>query len=252
VERFCDEALWIDAGRVAGHGDPRRVVGAYVTAVEKSEEAQLAANDQKAKQAVTQAAPTDSINAGAGATVNAPSESVASEAAAPPEPEGPPDMFQATEGRWGSREVEIASVELLDDRGQPSHIFHSGDRLTLRMDVRAAQPVKDFVFGVGLFNADGVCCYGTNTDLEQFVPRELSGTGRVDFIIDSLDLTEGTYKLDVAVHKRDGVPYDYHRLLYTFRIKSHVKDVGIFRPPHSWGFSSNIKVSATESGSAQS
>jgi ABC-type polysaccharide/polyol phosphate transport system ATPase subunit len=255
VERFCDEALWIDAGRVAGQGDPRRVVGAYVTDVEKSEEAQLAANDQRAKQAVTQtvASPTESINAGAGATVNAPSESLVSEAAAAPaEPEGPPDMFQAAEGRWGSREVEIANVELLDDRGQPSHIFHSGDRLILRMDVRAAQPVTDFVFGVGLFNADGVCCYGTNTDVEQYVPRELSGDGRVEFVIDSLDLTEGTYKLDVAVHKRDGVPYDYHRLLYTFRIKSHVKDVGIFRPPHSWGFSSNIKVSATETGASHS
>ena len=245
VERFCDEALWIDAGRVSGQGDPRRVVGAYITDVEKSEEALLAANDQKAKASVTSA---DSVNAGAGATVvttesTVPAEAGTASAAAPDEP---PDMFQATEGRWGSREVEIANVELLDERGQPSHIFHSGDRLILRMDIHAKEPVTDFVFGVGLFNADGVCCYGTNTDVEQFVPRELVGDGRVDFVIDSLDLTEGTYKLDVAVHKRDGFPYDYHRLLYTFRIKSQVKDVGIFRPPHSWGFSPNIKVTATD------
>ena len=26
VERFCDEALWIDGGRTQAHGDPRRVV----------------------------------------------------------------------------------------------------------------------------------------------------------------------------------------------------------------------------------
>jgi len=235
VERFCDEALWIDGGRGRATGDPRRVVGAYITAVEKSEEAMLAATDQHAKQSVSLNA---SVNTGAGvsaAPVPAP-ETVAAE------PEGPPDMFQATEGRWGSREVEIDGVELLDERGQPSHIFHSGDRLILRMNVRAQQPVTDFVFGVGLFNADGVCCYGTNTDLEHYSPDELQGSGQVDFIIDSLDLTEGTYKLDVAVHKRDGFPYDYHRLLYTFRVKSRVKDVGIFRPPHSWGFSPNIKV----------
>ena len=50
------------------------------------------------------------------------------------------------------------------------------------------------------------------------------------FSIDSLDLVEGTYKLDVAVHKLDGYPYDYHRLLYTFRVKSRTKDVGIYRP----------------------
>jgi lipopolysaccharide transport system ATP-binding protein len=260
VERFCDEALWIDSGRVAGQGDPRRVVGAYVTDVEKSEEAMLAANDRKAKASVSQSvAATESINAGAGATINAaPPIADGAIVAASADgdgtaagPEEPPDMFQATEGRWGSREVEIANVELLDDRGEPSHIFHSGDRLTLRMDVRATQPVTDFVFGVGLFNADGVCCYGTNTDVEQYKPHELTGNGRVDFVIDSLDLTEGTYKLDVAVHKRDGFPYDYHRLLYTFRVKSPVKDVGIFRPPHTWDFSSNIKVTTTDDSRAR-
>ena len=55
-------------------------------------------------------------------------------------------------------------------------------------------------------------------------------------MIDALDLVEGTYKLDVAVHKRDGAPYDYHRLLYTFRVKSRMKDVGIYRPRHRWEF----------------
>ena len=46
------------------------------------------------------------------------------------------------------------------------------------------------------------------------------------FTIEQLDLVEGTYKLDVAIHKLDGYPYDYHRLLYTFRVKSRTKDVG--------------------------
>jgi lipopolysaccharide transport system ATP-binding protein len=238
VERFCDEALWIDGGQGRAAGDPRRVIGAYVTDVAKSEEAMLAARDQHARETVSQNA---SVNTGAGVSA-APVAAADAVQTPAPGPDEPPDMFQATEGRWGSREVEIDGVELLDERGQPSHIFHSGDRLTLRMTVRAAQPVTDFVFGVGLFNADGVCCYGTNTDVEHYSPDELHGSGQVDFIIDSLDLTEGTYKLDVAVHKRDGFPYDYHRLLYTFRIQSRVKDVGIFRPPHSWGFSPNIKV----------
>ena len=36
----------------------------------------------------------------------------------------------------------------------------------------AKHPVDDFVFGFGLFNADGVCCYGTNTFLEEMNPVE--------------------------------------------------------------------------------
>ena len=50
VERFCDEALWLDAGRMKALGDPKRVVGAYVTDVEHSEEQQLAAADAKAQE----------------------------------------------------------------------------------------------------------------------------------------------------------------------------------------------------------
>ena len=43
VERFCDEALWLEGGKVRATGDPRRVVGAYVTAVEDGEEAHAGA-----------------------------------------------------------------------------------------------------------------------------------------------------------------------------------------------------------------
>ena len=87
--------------------------------------------------------------------------------------------------------------------------------------------------GLGLFNAEGVCCYGTNTNLEDYGASGSRATPRSSSRIDSLDLVEGTYKVDVAVHKLDGYPYDYHRLLYTFRVKSRTKDVGIYRPPHT-------------------
>ena len=149
-------------------------------------------------------------------------------------------MFRATEGRWGSREVEIQDVALLDRSGQPAFVFHSGDAMAIRLRVHAAQPIADFVFGVGLFNADGVCCYGTNTFLEDMIPERLAGEVEATFSIDALDLVEGTYKLDVAVHKRDGYPFDYHRLLYTFRVKSRTHDVGIYRPRHRWNFSANV------------
>src|SRR5215208_3567643 len=48
VEKFCDQAIWIDAGRAMTHGDPKRVVGAYLSAVEASEEKLLAATSAKA------------------------------------------------------------------------------------------------------------------------------------------------------------------------------------------------------------
>jgi ABC-type polysaccharide/polyol phosphate transport system ATPase subunit len=214
VETLCDEAVWLDVGRVQADGDPKRVVGAYLTAVEQSEEQLMASTTAKA---------------------------VHEAEAEIPAPEHPPDMFRATEGRWGSREVEITDVALVNGAGEPSFVFHSGDPLTIRLTVHAHQPTADFVFGVGLFSAEGVCCYGTNTDNEEMTSERLEGDAKVQFAIDRLDLVEGTYKVDVAVHKKDGFPYDYHRLLYTFRVKSRTHDVGIYRPPHRWEFSGEVR-----------
>src|SRR5581483_3232643 len=76
VERLCDDAVWLEAGEKRAEGDPKRVVSAYLTAVEETERRQMAADTAKAVERVTP-------SAGAG------------------------DMFQAVEGRWGSREIEI-------------------------------------------------------------------------------------------------------------------------------------------------
>src|SRR4029450_1832037 len=88
------------------------------------------------------------------------------------------------EGRWGSREVEIARVRLLDARGRERHVFVSGEAVTLALHARAAETVEDFVFGVGIFSADGVSVYGTNTHIEEFVPLRLLGDGEVRLVLE--------------------------------------------------------------------
>ena len=102
------------------------------------------------------------------------------------------------------------------------------------------------IIGVGIFNAEGICCYGTNTAIEELKGERIFGDAEAVFSIDSLDLVEGTYKLDVAVHKLDGYPYDYHRLLHTFRVKSRTKDVGIYRPRHVWQFSDSMTFTRSD------
>jgi ABC-type polysaccharide/polyol phosphate transport system ATPase subunit len=230
VERFCDEALWLDTGRIKGSGDPKRIVGAYLTDIEQREEQELAAADSRARDSASTA-------------IISPDEPAS--AVLPDTPidvaTAPADMFRATEGRWGSREVEISDVRLTAGDGAAGHVFQSGERLDIHIQLRAPLAIDDFVVGVGIFNAEGVCCYGTNTAIEELTGERLAGDVEAVFSIDALDLVEGTYKLDIGVHKEDGYPYDYHRLLYTFRVKSRAKDVGIYRPKHEWRFSGDVK-----------
>jgi len=239
VEKFCDQALWLDKGKTRAEGEPRRAVAAYIIDVEKSEEQELTKAEaaRVAESASTAAAAVAA--AAADAAAGLPDNPVDTG-------EAPTDMFKATEGRWGTREVEITNVAIVGADGEAGHVFQTGEAVEVRMTVRAHQPVKDFVFGIGIFNGDGVCCYGTNTNLDEMQPAELHGEGTVTFAIESLKLVEGTYRLDLAVHKLDGYPYDYHRLLYTFRMKSRTREVGIYAPDHRWAFSSNIQFKPTD------
>jgi lipopolysaccharide transport system ATP-binding protein len=268
VERFCDEALWLDAGQMRGQGDPRRVTAAYIVDVEKQEERHMAEMDAKARAAAEAAAPPsrspgslDPGTTGPAETIEASGEDSApaslpvDAAAAPwspgsldpgaPEPpssaEAPQDMFRAGEGRWGSREAEITDVVLVGEDGEPSRVFYSGERVEVRMKLRTKKTLNDFVLGVSISNVDGLCCYGTNTDIEELKADWFSGEAEASFVIETLELVQGTYKFDVALHKLDGFPYDYHRLLYSFRVKSRTQDVGLYRPRHTWNFKGGVR-----------
>jgi ABC-type polysaccharide/polyol phosphate transport system ATPase subunit len=212
VTRFCDEALWLDGGIVRAQGDPKRVIDTYRLDVARAENAALAKSSSQ----------FPSPNSQRGTEIVG-------------------DLSKAADGRWGSREVEITAVDLRSAE-QSTRVFPSGAPMEVRLRVRAGAPVSDFVFGIGIFNAEGTCCYGTNTHIEGARPRQLAGDAEITFAIDRLDLVEGSYKLDVAVHRENGAPYDYHRLLYDFRVTSPVKEVGIYRPPHRWTVSGGASI----------
>ena len=209
VEKMCDEALWLRKGKAVDHGDPKRIVDAYLSFVAGKENELLGKQEQH--------------------DVTRSSEVVANDA-----PE--------EKKRWGNGEILLTDVRLKDADGRPSHVFVPGDTVRIEISGEAKEPIDDFVFGVGIFTADGVAVYGTNTHLEEFKSRKITGRFEASFEIRDLRLVEGGYILDVAAHRKDGTPYDYHRGLYAFRVRSRMKDVGVYRPHHTWSFSSAVDI----------
>jgi rfaE bifunctional protein nucleotidyltransferase chain/domain len=231
VEGLCDRAIWIDEGAVRDSGDPRRVIDAYLLDVAGKEDAELVERGGR----VEQDAPAEEPEAEG--------EDAAEEDAGAGEPTEPERR------RWGTREIEITAVTLLDGEGSERYVYRPGQTMTIRADLEVTlDGEKDIVFGVGIFDAGGVCCYGTNTDIEGLRTGEVQpGPHTVSFEIPSLDLVEGTYFLDLAVHRKDGYAFDYHRGLHSFRIRSRLKDVGIVRLAHNWSFSEGIAVTTAHS-----
>jgi ABC-2 type transport system ATP-binding protein/lipopolysaccharide transport system ATP-binding protein len=205
VEKICDQVIWLKDGKIQIIGEPKRVVDTYLQDIAHKQE-----DDFKVRSR--------------GIDLEQKWEE------------------EEREKRWGGREIEIRKVALKSLDDQEKHVFSPNEGMIIEMDVKANSKIKDFVFGIGLFNSKGVSCYGTNTHLEEFEPVSIQGEGKVVCEIRQLNLVNGTYYLDVAVHKKDGYPYDYHRSLYSFLVSSRHKDEGVSRLFHSWSFSPPIKI----------
>jgi ABC-type polysaccharide/polyol phosphate transport system ATPase subunit len=208
VRNLCDRAMWIDGGQLEAIGDPMRVVDAYLQEV-------------------------------SGTTRIEPP-------AAEDEPPEPAPLPKDEEERWGSGEVIIRRIWLSDDQDRELVAIGAGTPVTIDADLEVRVPQEDFVFGIGIYHADGACVYGTNTDIEGFAPQRLSGPARVRFMMPSLDLVAGTYRIDVAVHTRNGRAFDYRRNVLRFVVGSRVHDTGVYRPRHEWKFDGAIEFRSVD------
>ena len=205
VRNLCDRALWLDHGRTEAIGDPMRVVDAYLQEVS--------------------------------GTPPAPPPPEPETAAAEPEEK---EKKETDEERWGSGEVVLKRVALTDHQGRELVALGAGTPVIVDLDVDARVPQEDFVFGIGIYHANGTCVYGTNTDIEGYAAQRIEGKARVRFVVPSLDLVAGTYRIDAAVHTRNGRAFDYRRNVLRIVVGSRVHDIGMYRPQHEWKFDGGI------------
>lgn len=119
-------------------------------------------------------------------------EEVHAAAGPPPDPEGG--------ARWGSGEITVDAVELVDDRGAARETTRTGDMVRVRLHYTCHKRVERLVFGVGVHRLDGIHITGPNTKQADLRLEGLEGSGNVDFVIDRLLLLPGTYDLSVAAY----------------------------------------------------
>jgi ABC-type polysaccharide/polyol phosphate transport system ATPase subunit len=202
VERWCDEVVWLDSGEVKDRGYPRRVIDAYRQFIERGEEAEILKGEQSHT---------------TGEAVTAPTRGETSQPA-----------------RWGSREVEVTAIELCDRSGTPKRVFHPDDSMRIRVSYTIHSAQDEIVFGVGINRADGLVVFGTNTYIERVSLSNLTTVGAVECVLERVGLIDGAYALDVATHRTDGYPFDFHKDSLHFSVRSDKNQVGVLSPSHHW------------------
>lgn len=163
-----------------------------------------------------------------------------------------PGIHSGTGGefrRWGTREIEITSVRLLDSDDNEREIYKTGESLIIEMAYHARSEISDPEFGLAIFRQDGVQVNGPNNRLDGFRIDAVNGPGVIRYRVESLPLLPSTYRITVAIH--DGTlprAYDFHEQAYSFRIVASDSSIqtGLVDIPALWEWSEGDAVTSQD------
>jgi lipopolysaccharide transport system ATP-binding protein len=211
VRYVCTDAIWLDHGRVRGAGPSLEVIDAYLDFANRKDRQRRGEGEPDA---VTRAAGVDASR------------------------------------RWGTREVEITRVELLDHRGRVGTTLETGEPATVRIHYLARERVPRPLFGIAIHYGEHVHLNGPNTRTGGLTIDEVEGPGTVDYRVRSLPLLRGLYTLSAAVYDEHALhAYDHHDRIYPFHVQQRqVRETnGVLWIEADWGHSASASAAEPSS-----
>ncbi|MCZ7403137.1 MAG: ABC transporter ATP-binding protein [Candidatus Methanoperedens sp.] len=136
--------------------------------------------------------------------------------------------------RWGDKKVEITDIKFIDKFGRENNTFNSGDAMTIQINYNVNAPVDNLVIGIAIYSDSDLMCYGTNTDIQGFVPNNTTGSNKIKICINNLTMMEGKFHLTVAAHSKEHIPYDWLDKQFSFNVIKKGNNVGLFEIPCEW------------------
>lgn len=197
VRGMCDRAAWLEHGVLRLEGNAGDVVNAYLAEVNEAELARLNEADARAAEAARAARLV-----------------VEAEAASDAERSSDDGVVPS------SRPIALGEIEFLNDAGEVVPAVRSRDALTVRMHYRCERPLPAPLFSFSVENEATV--YVANPGMRKLDRTEgtIEGEGYVDYRIDPLMLSEGLYRISVAIHdSRSATCFDKLTHVRTLRVQ---------------------------------
>jgi lipopolysaccharide transport system ATP-binding protein len=201
VEELSDRVIWLHKGRVEAEGEAGAVVNQYRAAIEI-----------ESRRKIAEKATTQSSAKG--------------------------DDLLLIEERFGSLEMDITSVRLLNETGAETAMIASGDELTVQIDFHAPQTTVTPIFVVTISGRDGFVYCEAQSASSGLNKSHVHGRGTLYLGLERLDLAGGDYFVDVGAFTPDwSHVYDYQWHVCPLTVSREGNERGIIRPPHRWEFS---------------
>ena len=136
---------------------------------------------------------------------------------------------------YGTRDVEITGVRLLDAAGHEAASFTTGQPLVAEISYRAARKIEQPVFGFSVKTGNGFYVFGSNTQIANYPIPSIEGEGSVSLRIDPLTLMQGNFFLSLSIHSWDhAVQFHRREDWYPFAVKNPTQAIGIFQLHAAW------------------
>lgn len=196
AQEMCDEAVWLDHGRVREIGDAGSVISAYLADVNLRENAQRAAE----------------------------------------EGDGDFDPTAEGADNQGTGQCRMTSVEFLDRTGHPVPFFTTGEAATIRIHLHAKETLDDVEVGLAFVTGGTMSIAGPNSRASGITYTINAGSSYVDYTMDPLLFLPGHYLLSVGIVGEGTIyDYSDRRTEMLVRANSVVQEPGIVAlPPGRW------------------
>jgi ABC-type polysaccharide/polyol phosphate transport system ATPase subunit len=197
IASFCSRAIWLDEGKVRGEGTPEAITRRYVAEVTAQEELWAAQQAAAGRGLVTFHQP---IN-----------ESVP---------------------------ITLSAMSLAAEDGVERDVFHNGECIRVRTHYLARNPVRSPVVEIAVHRHDGTHVTTSSTRTGEFDPGDvLEGEGFIEWTIDDLRLTPGSYYLSPKLIDQTGLHVlDEQERWYRFQVREgrYLETGGAAILPASW------------------
>jgi lipopolysaccharide transport system ATP-binding protein len=173
VKAIGDRVLWLERGRMVDLGDTDRVVSRYLAAMVEKDSAYL-----KLKTSPEHRKPHSRVKA-------------------PQVIEGIPNI----DHRYGDGRAEVIGISVTDEAGAPVLLLEPGNRVVVRVSVRAGGDVPLPIVGFMMRNHLGIDFSGSNTAREgyELPPMAAGDVYTIDFHLQLPELYPGTFFFSPAI-----------------------------------------------------
>lgn len=230
IEQLCERSIWIHDGLVKMDGNARDVDREYLLYMgdQRREHAEKIIEKNKIEKIETAEAEEESDEG----KVEKPSENV-------PKEDTSRKLVRTAQGRYevhrmGDGRARFESVDCLDSNNKECGVFETGQTIKFKMKYRVNEPIDKGIFGLSIFRADGLRCYGTNGLVDDIEPFPIEKDGEVILTFPNALLLPGKYYVDVCIMYGVNDSVDYFDNAVSFEVFSASEDIGVIRMPHDW------------------